>query len=296
MGEIQTGGRLALTPISLTIGSFFTVYLLFSLSFKNIRENNSLARTIANFGMVPGIGLAMLVGWAMKAYPLPNIEMGITKPAFAEMWNYLPFTIGFPGIDLFLLAVPTAIIAYIIAFGDIIVGTTLVRKADDVRSDEDVDTSPDRVHIVTAIRNFIHALFAPYPGLAGPIWTAITATVAQRYSYGRKSMDSIYGGAGTFWIAGFIALFALPLVTLFQPVLPIGLSLTMIITGYLCISVGIEQATDSTQRGVAGVTAVVLAIHGAAAGLAVGVALFFLLEKQKLIKEPISEESNQTAK
>ena len=296
MGEIQTGGRLALTPISLTIGSFFTVYLLFSLSFKNIRENNSLARTIANFGMVPGIGLAMLVGWAMKAYPLPNIEMGITKPAFAEMWNYLPFTIGFPGIDLFLLAVPTAIIAYIIAFGDIIVGTTLVRKADDVRSDEDVDTSPDRVHIVTAIRNFIHALFAPYPGLAGPIWTAITATVAQRYSYGRKSMDSIYGGAGTFWIAGFIALFALPLVTLFQPVLPIGLSLTMIITGYLCISVGIEQASDSTQRGVAGVTAVVLAIHGAAAGLAVGVALFFLLEKQKLIKKPISEESNQTAK
>ena len=114
---------------------------------------------------------------------------------------------------------------------------------------------------MTAIRNLIHSFFAPYPGLAGPLWTPVQATVVERYKYGRKAMDSIHGGMGTFWIAGFLALFILPLVSMFQPVLPIALSLTLIITGYVCISVGIEQVDTTVERGVAGTMAIVLAVH-----------------------------------
>ena len=147
------------------------------------------------------------------------------------------------------MAVPTALIAYIIAFGDIIVGKTLLQRADNVRKDESIDTNVDRVHLVTAIRNLIHAFFAPYPGLAGPLWTPVHATMVERYKYGRKAMDSIHSGMGTFWISGFLALFILPLVSLFQPVLPIALSLTLIITAYVCISVGIEQVHTTTERG-----------------------------------------------
>ncbi|WP_429158502.1 solute carrier family 23 protein [Desulfitispora alkaliphila] len=292
MGEIQTGGRLDATPISLIIGCVLSIYILFSLSFKNLREKSAIARILANYGMVPGIIVAMVIGWIVNEYPVPDIKFGITQPAFTEMWAYLPFSVGFPSLDLFLLAIPTAIIAYIIAFGDIIVGTTLVKKADAIRKDEFVDINSDRVHIVTAIRNFIHAFFAPYPGLAGPIWTAVTATVAERYKYGRKAMDSIYGGAGTFWIAGFIALFILPLVSMFQPILPIGMSLTLIITGYLCISVGIEQVNKSTERGVAGVMAVVLAVKGAAFGLAVGIILYLLVERPSLMKQSKKDNIN----
>lgn len=56
-------------------------------------------------------------------------------------------------------------------------------------------------------------------------------------------MDTIYSGAGIFWIEGFIALFMLSLVTLFKPVLPIAPSITLLITGYLCISVGASRST-----------------------------------------------------
>lgn len=295
MGEIKMGGRLMNTPISLIVGSFVCAYMLFSASFAAVRERNKFARMLAGYGMVPGLVVAMAIGWAIKEYPLPQIKIGITQPAFAEMWNYLPFTVGFPGMDLFLLAIPTAIIAYIIAFGDIIVGTTLIRRADTARTDEVVDMSTDRVHIVTGIRNLLHSFFAPYPGLAGPIWTAVTATVAERYRQGRPAMDSIYSGTGTFWIAGFIALFILPLVSLFQPVLPIALSLTLIVTGYLCISVGIDQISNSTQRGVAGVTAVVLAMHGAAYGLAVGVLLYLLVERKELFGKKNKESMDESA-
>ena len=119
MGELKTGGRVDVTPISLLIGSIISAYILFSLSFKNVVDESSLAKRIANFGMVPGMIIAMIIGWVSGEYPLPDIEWGITQPDFALMFQYLTFTVGFPGWDVFLLAIPTAIIAYVIAFGDI---------------------------------------------------------------------------------------------------------------------------------------------------------------------------------
>ena len=148
------------------------------------------------------------------------------------------------------------------------------------RTDEKVDIDADRIHIVTGMRNILHAFLAPYPGLAGPIWTAVTATVADRYRQGRAAMDSIFSGCGTFWISGFIALFILPLVSFFKPFLAIGLSLTLVVTGYLCIITAFKQVKEPTALGVAGTMAIVLAMHGAAWGLGVGIVLHICLERQ----------------
>ncbi len=282
MGEIQTGGRLANTPISLIAASLICFYILFSLSFQKLRAKNKIANVIANFGMVPAMIIGIIIALAVREYSAPDVQWGITIPAFGQMWNYLPFTVGFPGIDLFMAAIPTALVAYIIAFGDVIVGTSLVNEGNKVRSDEEIDTNADRVHLVTGLRNVLHSFFAPYPGLAGPIWTAVTATVSERYKLGPNAMNSIYSGAGTFWIAGFIALFILPLVSFFKPFLPIGLSLTMIVTGYLCIVTGFKQIQSNVEQGVAGVMAVVLAMYGAAYGLAIGIVLYLLLERKNL--------------
>lgn len=286
MGELKVGGRVDSTPISLILGSIISAYILFSLSFKNIVNESSLAKRIANFGMVPGMIIAMVIGWSTGEYAVPEIEWGITQPDFALMFQYLTFTVGFPGWDVFLLAIPTAIIAYVIAFGDIIVGFTLVKRVHHTRPDESIEENVDRVHIVTALRNAIHAFLAPWPGLAGPLWTAAHATVAERYAMGRKAMDSMYSGGGTFWITGLVALFILPLVTLFKPVLPIALSLTLILTAYICIMVGMEQLKNPTERGVAGIVAVTLAMPDPKAtvyAVGIGLLLYFLIERPKLM-------------
>jgi len=295
MGELKFGGRIDATPISLIIGSIISAYVLFSLSFKNVMAENSLAKKIANFGMVPGMIIAMIIGWSVGEYPLPDIQWGITQPDFGLMWQYLVFSVGFPGWDVFLLAIPTALIAYVIAFGDIIVGFTLVKRVDHIRSDEKIEENIDRVHLVTAIRNAIHAFFAPWPGLAGPLWTAAHATMAERYAMGRKSMDSIYSGGGTFWISGLLALFALPLVTIFKPVLPIALSLTLILTAYICIMVGMEQLKNSTERGVTGIVAVTLAMpdpKSTVYAVVIGLVLYFLIERPKLLGNAAKAEQN----
>ncbi|WP_370232787.1 xanthine/uracil/vitamin C permease [Neptunomonas phycophila] len=286
MGELKTGGRVDITPISLLIGSIISAYILFSLSFKNVVNESSLAKRIANFGMVPGMIIAMIIGWVSGEYPLPDIEWGITQPDFGLMFQYLTFTVGFPGWDVFLLAIPTAIIAYVIAFGDIIVGFTLVKRVDHLREDEKIEANVDRVHTVTALRNFIHAFLAPWPGLAGPLWTAAHATVTERYAMGRKAMDSIYSGGATFWMTGLVALFILLLVTLFKPVLPIALSLTLILTAYICIMVGMEQLRNPTERGVAGIVAVTLAMpdpKSTVYAVVIGLVLYFLIERPKLL-------------
>lgn len=286
MGELKVGGRIDVTPISIIIGSLVSAYVLFSLSFKNVIKNNPFAKQIANFGLVSGMIIAMIVGWSVGEYSLPDIKFGITQPDFSLMWNYLIFSTGLPSWDVLLLAIPTALIAYVIAFGDIIIGFSLVKRADDIRTDEVIEENVDRVHLVTALRNALHSIFAPWPGLAGPLWTAAHATLAERYAMGRKSMDSIYSGGGTFWISGMLALFMLPLVTFFKPVLPIALSLTLILTAYICILVGVEQLKNSTERGVAGIVAITLSMPDPKSTLyavGIGLILYFLLERPKLL-------------
>ncbi|MDY7219269.1 solute carrier family 23 protein [Denitrificimonas sp. JX-1] len=294
IGEIDAGGRLANTPISLVIGSLACLYLMFSVSFKGLTDRVPFARKIVNYGMVPGMLIAIFIGITVGEYDMPDVRFGITAPAFADMWNYLPISLGFPDAKIFMLAIPTAVIAYIIAFGDIIVGQSLMQRVDELRNDEVIENNIDRVHLITAIRNALHAFFAPYPGLAGPIWTAVTATMAERYKYGRNAMDSIYSGAGTFWITGFIALFMLPLVTFFQPVLPIALSLTLVLTGYICLMVGFEQLNNNTERGIAGTMGVVLAVYGAGWGLATGVVLYILVERTHILKFTTAKQPHST--
>lgn len=286
MGELKVGGRISETPISLIVGAIISAYVLFSLSFKNWTKTSVIARKIASFGMVPGMVMAMVIGWSVAEYDLPDIQWGITEPDFALMTKYLTFSVGFPGWETFLIAIPTAVIAYVIAFGDIVIGFTLVKRIDHLRQDEKIEFNVDRVHHVTALRNALHAFFAPWPGLAGPLWTAAHATVAERYALGRKSMESIYSGAGTFWFTGIFALFMLPLVTLFKPVLPIALSLTLILTAYICIMVGMEQLKTSVERGVAGVVAVTLSMPDPKStifAVGIGLVLYILIERPTLL-------------
>lgn len=285
MTEIQAGGRVANTPISLIIGGVLCLYVMYSLSFKKLSEKNPFLGKIANFGIMPPILVAIFIGWLAGEYPAPKIEWGITLPNVAELWKFTPFSVGFPEPEMILLAIPTAILAYIIAFGDIIVGKNLVDRASELRKDEIVDYDVNQIHNLTAFRNFLHALFVPHPGLAGPIFTAGTASVAERYKYGRKAMDSVFSGANTLVLGFIVAAFFTPLITLFQPYLPIALSITLILTGYVCINIGMQELRTDAERGVAGVMAIVLALYGATYGLLIGLVLYFAVEKSSIFRK-----------
>ena len=90
-------------------------------------------------------------------------------------------------------------------------------------------------------------------------------------------MDSVYSGVGTFRLMTFISVAIVPIVSLLQPTLPVALSLTLLVQGYVCTRLAISICEKRIDMGIAGVMASIIAIKGAAWGLGVGIILVILL-------------------
>lgn len=77
------------------------------------------AKLLGNFGMLPAIILAVIIGPVTGELPAPNLVLGsiIKVPEFGAIINALsPLgPTGFPGVSVFLTCIPTAISIYIIS-------------------------------------------------------------------------------------------------------------------------------------------------------------------------------------
>ena len=206
------------------------------------------------------------------------------------MGGGLSAIIGEISATTWLAAIPTAIVVYIIAFGDFVTSEELIASADEIRQDEKIDFNANRSNVISGIRNVAMAICCPYTQTCGPLWAAVTAAVSQRYKEGPKAMESIYSGAGTFRWSTFVCVALIPISSLLQPVLPVALSLTLIVQGFICTQLAMNMCRTDIERGICGVMGAVLAIQGAAWGLAVGLILFFLLFEGKK-----NEQSQQAA-
>ena len=296
--EFLPTGRFNLFPISVGAAGLLAYFILFSNTFKSLRERNRAINKLGSFGMLPAILLGVIIGPLVAEIPVPEIEIGtfIFIPPIGEVIaSVSPFSIGFPGIEMYLAAIPLAIMAYTIAFGDLITSDALISGAAKEREDEKIDFNPNRSNLICAIRNGFMALVSPYPQLCGPIWTAVTAAIAQRYKEGRKAMDSIFSGVGMFRLLTAFYIMLFPVASLLRPVLPIALSLTMLVTGFICLSLGMSMVKTDKERSIAGVMGCVLAVQGAVWGLAVGVILYFMVEHNFVNKQKKEEKELQEA-
>ena len=114
--------------------------------------------------------------------------------------------------------------------------------------------------------------------------------IVERYKEGRKAMDSIFGGAGSFRWGTNTGLLLMPIVSLVEPILGVALALTLLIQGYVSVRIGILEARSQRDLGIAGVVAAVLATKGATWAFAVGVALCILIYGRRFF----SGENDQT--
>ncbi|MBB6217462.1 hypothetical protein HNQ80_003583 [Anaerosolibacter carboniphilus] len=272
------GARFDTFPLSITICIGLGFYLLFSNHFKRIRNKNRLLQIISNLGILPVIALAIVVGPLAGEVPWPQIEWGITKPAFTTLfreWTF--FGVGFPPVSMFVKGLPTVFSAYIVLFGDMIQSQALLEDAGKFRPDELIDYNPNRSHLVFGLRNLIMSIFGPDITMCGPLWAAMQVVVCERYKHGHEAMDSINGGAGSFRFGTLTGYLILPIVTLVKPILGIALASTMLIQGYVSVRVGVMKARTFNDLGIAGVMGAVLATRGATWGLATGIVLCLLI-------------------
>lgn len=288
MGEFKLGARFGQFPLSILVGGLISYYVLFSSGFKSLRKRNKFANILGKYGMLPAIVISILVGPLFGELPMPNIEIGtfIKVPQLGLLFREVsPLGIGFPAMSLFINAIPMAAIVYIIAFGDFVTSEALIREADEARSDEIIDFNSNRSNLISGFRNILMAIIAPYVTLCGPLWAAVTAAISERYKEGRGAMDSIFGGVGTFRWVTFLGVALVPIVSLVQPVLPVALSITLLVQGYVCTRLAMNICGNDSDRGIAGVMGAVLATKGAAWGFGVGILLHLLISDFSKTKE-----------
>ena len=242
-GEFSPDGRVWTMPITILLGSAFAFFMMFSNTAAPLRQKYRFFRYVAQFGIAIPFALAYVFGIVIGEVATPEISWTLVSLPINEIISsYSIFAVGIPDLSYFIKALPLAIAAYIIAFGDVLVMNSLLGQADKVRTDEKLTFSQGRNSIISSIINFILGIFMPFLPLAGPQWTAGQVLVLNRYMNNDRSVvDSYWGGAtGIYWGMS-IALLLGPLVTLFQPGINIGMSLTLLIQGYLCGYLSLEM-------------------------------------------------------
>lgn len=277
----EKGGRFDTFPWTITIAIGFAFYILFSNHFKTIKSSHKTLKYISDLGLVPALLLAIVIAPLFGELPWPDIKWGFTIPQFYELFvNWTPFSdrIGFPPLSLYLSAAPLVAATYIVLFGELIQADALIDEAREFRhGDENIHFDANRNNIIVGLRNITMSLFGPDLSMCGPMWAAMQVVECERYKHGREAMDSLFGGVGSFRWGTFTGYFFSPIVTLVKPILPIALSLTMLVQGYVAVRVGILKARTFNDLGVAGIVGAVLISRGAGYAFAVGIILCALI-------------------
>lgn len=282
----QGGAGFWANPISFSIGVLLSLYLLFSYGFGKQRysKNNAFFRFIGKTGFVPALLIAGIIGMALGELALPNLNLQqiFFNPLPGLQWvyeNFSFFALGLPPMHIVVSAIPIAIACYLIAFGDLVNGTMILKEAQTYRPDEHIDMNTNRTNLCCGIRNLIEALFAPTCTLSGPIWSAMTITVAERYKSGEKNKHSIFDATCTFNTTKLICHFILPIILLVYPVLPLALELTWMIQAFACFYIGMNMCRTNVERGVAGLTGGAIAVSpNPSIGLLIGIVLCLVME------------------
>ena len=176
------------------------------------------------------------------------------------------------------------IATYLVVFGDVLQSRALLDEAAAARPDRPIDYSPDRAHMIFGARNATMSVAGPDVAMCGPLWSAMHVVIVERYKEGRQAMGSMIGGAGSFRWGTNTGLLLLPIVSLIQPILGVALALTLLIQGYVSVRVGIMEARNPTDLGIAGITAAILVTQGAAWAIGVGLVLSILIHGQALAR------------
>lgn len=282
----EEGGRFHSFPISISVAVAMAFFLMYSRAFAELRQKAAGWRFLASLGILPAIFVAVFVAPLAGEAPWPDIEWGFSQPDFATLWSeYTVFGVGIPPAEMFLTAIPTVLAAYIVLFGDVLQANAVLKEADHVRTDEAVVYNPSRAHLLFGGRNALMSIIGPDVAMCGPLWAAMHVVIVERYKQGKKAMKSIFGGAGSFRWGSITGLLLLPITSFVEPILPVGLALTLIIQGFVSVRVGIMESQNQKDLGIAGITAGVLATQGAAWGFAAGIIMVLVVRGKDMFKD-----------
>lgn len=261
-------------PTAGTLGVIVCLVFAFSKPIHAFAVGKKWVGTILGFGLLPGFVIAGLVGFFTGEFEY-NIRWEILDvgTSTASLWEKAsPFAIGWPPFETFLASFPLALITYVLFFGDVVTGNEMIEQAQISRTDETLELNGSRAHMATGIRNILMGVMAPFFATQGVLWTGIQVILLKRWSQGRDKVDSIFDSIGSFYAFGLPFLFiCLPFVTLLEPLLPLALAVTLVLTAFACATLALSLVQDATERGAMVITAMSFSVFVPWVGLLVGI-------------------------
>lgn len=292
--RLVAGGAVDTVTVGCVGGLVVVFMLMFSRRVRKYMETNRFVAILGNYSFLWAVLALLVLGGAAGEFQFNFSGEIIRIPDFMGLFATVsPLFIGFATDPMvWVNALPYAVMAWIIAYGDFVTVQQLGLKA--VRDDEYIEFDPNRTNVICGIRNLMLALFAPYPALAGPLSAPYCVATYARYKQsGRQGMDSIYDGSGTNLIFTVIGLFVYPLYEASLAASAALLVVVLCIQGWLCAVIAFDLVRDEMDKGMAGMIAGFVLARGGGVGFVVGVIFYLLMCDNDKIRDDYAYNKEQ---
>ena len=270
--RLGAGGAVDTVTIGCVGGLVIVFMLMFSRRVRKYMETNRFVAILGNYSFLWGVLALLVLGGAAGEFQFNFSGEIIRVPDFMGLFATVsPLFIGFAADPMvWVNALPYAVMAWIIAYGDFVTVQQLGLQS--VRDDEYIEFDPNRTNVICGIRNLLLGLFAPYPALAGPLSAPYCVATYARYKQsGRQGMDSIYDGSGTNLIFTVLVLFVY----------------------WLCAVIAFDLVRDEMDKGMAGMIAGFVLARGGGVGFVVGVIFYLLMCDNEKIRDDYAYNKEQ---
>ena len=292
--RLGAGGAVDTVTIGCVVGLVIVFMLMFSRRVRKYMETNRFVAILGNYSFLWAVLALLVLGGAAGEFQFNFSGEIIRVPDFMGLFATVsPLFIGFAADPMvWVNALPYAVMAWIIAYGDFVTVQQLGLQS--VRDDEYIEFDPNRTNVICGIRNLLLGLFAPYPALAGPLSAPYCVATYARYKQsGRQGMDSIYDGSGTNLIFTVIGLFVYPLYEASLAASAALLVVVLCIQGWLCAVIAFDLVRDEMDKGIAGMIAGFVMARGGGVGFVVGVIFYLLMCDNEKIRDDYAYNKEQ---
>lgn len=291
--RLVQGGAMDTVTWGCLAGLAVVFALMFSKRVRKHMDGNRVLQILGNYSFLWAVLVMFVVGGLSGEFQYNFSGEIIKVPDFAALLVAVsPFSIGFAEPSVWISAIPIALIAWVIAYGDFVTVQQLGMQAQ--REDEYIEFDSNRTNVICGIRNLLLAFFAPYPALAGPLSAPYCVATYQRYKQnGRQGMDSIYDGSGTCIIFTVIGLFIYPIYEAAAAASSAMLVVVLCIQGFVCAQICFDLAHDKLDQGIAGMLAGFILARGGGVGLIGGIALYLLLSDREKIRSDYAKNKEE---
>lgn len=283
--RLTQGGAVDTVTVGCLGGLFVVFLLMFSKRVRKYMDTNRFVAILGNYSFLWAVIALLVLGGAAGEFNFEWSGEILKVPDFGMLFMTVsPLFIGFGGVDYWVQAIPYAVIAWVIAYGDFVTVQQLGLQAS--RDDEYIEFDPNRTNIICGLRNLLLGLFAPYPALAGPLSAPYCVATYARYKQsGRQGMDSIYDGSGTNLIFTVLGLFVYPLYEASLAASAALLVVVLLIQGWLCAQIAFGLVRDDLDKGMTGMIAGFIVARGGGVGFIAAIVLYLVISDNDKIRE-----------